>query len=148
MVHEPPSLSPILTVLTILLIFSLNLRSSTEEPGTGWTPLHLCSQWGFREVIEILLAYGAAVNKKDAQGKTPLHLAIENHQEEVVNILLHHSEISVLERDNRGSTPFATAITAKFNKAASAILDTFPTAAEQVIILLHWYELVTESDSA
>lgn len=40
------------------------------------------------EVIEILLAQGANINKKDIQGKTPLHIAAEMKHEKIVRFLL------------------------------------------------------------
>lgn len=35
-----------------------------EEPLNGWTPLHLCCQWGLKSVVATLLKHGAAVNSK------------------------------------------------------------------------------------
>jgi hypothetical protein len=45
---------------------------------------------------------------------------------------LCHPGIDLSVRDKSGLTPFATALTYRNNKAAQAILDKLPTAAEQV----------------
>jgi hypothetical protein len=47
-------------------------------------------------------------------------------------LLLCHPRIDLTIRDKTGLTSFATALTYRNNKAAEAILDKLPTAAEQV----------------
>lgn len=71
---------------------------------------------------------------QDAESKTPLHVAVFNRYHGIINLLLSHPaiEISLLERDKAGLTPFATALTCRNDKAAQAILQKLPTAAEQV----------------
>lgn len=72
------------------------------------------------------------MNSRDVDNKTPLHLAIENQHPEIISLLLSVPDIDLSLRDKSGSTPFATALTFRNNKAAQAILDKLPTAAEQV----------------
>ncbi|XP_052739096.1 rabankyrin-5 isoform X3 [Bicyclus anynana] len=96
------------------------------------SPLHLCCTWGLTEVIQTLLEHGANINSKDAEGKTPLHIAIENQHSAIISLLLSQPGIDLSARDNRGVTPFAAALTARNNKAAQAILEKNPSAAEQV----------------
>jgi ankyrin repeat protein len=69
---------------------------------------------------------------QDAEGKTPLHVAIQNQHPAIISLLLCHPKIDLSIRDKSGLTPFATALTYRNNKAAQAILDKLPTAAEQV----------------
>ena len=69
---------------------------------------------------------------QDAEGKTPLHVAIQNQRPSIIALLLCHPNIDLTIRDKAGLTPFATALTYRNNKAAQAILDKLPTAAEQV----------------
>ncbi len=66
--------------------------------------------------------------------KTPLHVAVLNQHPGIINLLLCHPaiEVSLMERDKAGLTPFATALTCRNDKAALAILKKLPTAAEQV----------------
>jgi ankyrin repeat protein len=69
---------------------------------------------------------------QDAEGNTPLHVAIQNQHPAIISLLLCHPRIDLSIRDKSGLTPFATALTYRNNKAAQAILDKLPTAAEQV----------------
>ena len=71
---------------------------------------------------------------KDSEGKSPLHLAIENQHKDIISLLLCHPSIDLTIRDKKGLTPFAAALTFRNNKAAQAILDKLPSAAEQVNI--------------
>lgn len=59
-------------------------------------------------------------------------MAIENQQDEIITLLLSVPEIDLSLRDKTGLSPFATALTFRNNKAAQAILDKLPSAAEQV----------------
>ena len=102
-----------------------------EEAFDGQTPLHLACTWGLERVVQALLEFGADVNAKDAEGKTPLQVAIVNQNPNVIKLLLSHPDLDLNTRDKFGATPFATAMSIKNNKAAKAILDREPTAAER-----------------
>ncbi|KAL0267274.1 UNVERIFIED_CONTAM: hypothetical protein PYX00_009592 [Menopon gallinae] len=102
-----------------------------EEARDGCTPLHLCCQWNLVDVVQTLLEHGAAVNRTDAEEKTPLHIAIQNQHKDIIALLLCHPGLDLTLRDNSGLTPFAAALTYRNNKAAQAILEKLPTAAEQ-----------------
>ncbi|XP_065201380.1 rabankyrin-5 [Planococcus citri] len=97
------------------------------------TPLHLCCSWGLEATVQALIEHGADVNVKDAESKTPLHVAVYNRYPAIINLLLCHPaiDVSLLERDKSGLTPFATALTCRNDKAAQAILQKLPSAAEQ-----------------
>ena len=71
---------------------------------------------------------------QDADGKMPLHIAIENQHHTIISLLLSHPALNLTVRDKTGATPFAAAMTIKNIRAARAILDREPTAAEQVCI--------------
>ncbi|XP_069684015.1 rabankyrin-5 [Periplaneta americana] len=115
--------------------------NSARKPGPGGrggdeardqaSPLHHCCQWGLETVVQTLVEHGAAINSRDAEGKTPLHVAIQNQHSAIITLLLCHPGIDLSIRDKSGLTPFATALTYRNNKAAQAILDKLPTAAEQ-----------------
>lgn len=79
-----------------------------------------------------MVEHRANVNSRDAENKTPLHIAIENQHHEIISLLLSVPEIDLSLRDKSGLSPFATALTFRNNKAAQAILDKLPSAAEQV----------------
>lgn len=102
-----------------------------EEARNQQGPLHMCCEWGLETVVQTLIEHGAAINNKDIQGKTPLHIAIENQHDGIISLLLCHPGLDLTLRDKSGLTPFAAALTYRNNRAAQAILDRMPTAAEQ-----------------
>lgn len=103
-----------------------------DEAKDKASPLHLCCQWGLRNVLHTLIGHGANVNAVDCDLKTPLHIAIENQHEEIIGILLCHPGIDLKIRDKTGNTPFASALQVRNNKAAQNILERLPNAAEQI----------------
>lgn len=112
-----------------------SLEGETSEEGTdGQTPLHLASSWGLEEIVQKLIECNADINAQDSGGRSALHVSISNQQSTITSLLMSHPEINVLIRDSSGWTPFATAMTRKDNKAAQAILDRAPTAADQVCV--------------
>ncbi|XP_047363247.1 rabankyrin-5 isoform X1 [Vespa velutina] len=102
-----------------------------DEAKDECTPLHLCCQWGLEQVVQTLIEHGADVNARDAEGKTPVHVAIQNQHSQIISLLLCHPNIDLNKRDKKGLTPFAAALTVRNNKAAQAILERLPKAAEQ-----------------
>lgn len=102
-----------------------------DEARDECTPLHLCCQWGLEQVIQTLIEHDADVNARDVEGKTPIHVAIQNQHSQIISLLLYHPNIDLNIRDKKGLTPFATALTFRNNKAAQAILERLPKAAEQ-----------------
>ncbi|CAG9820651.1 unnamed protein product [Phaedon cochleariae] len=82
--------------------------------------------------ILTLVEHRANINIRDSENKTPLHIAIENQHDEIITLLLSVPEIDLSLRDKFGLSPFAAALTFRNNKAAQAILDKLPSAAEQV----------------
>lgn len=103
-----------------------------DEAKDKASPLHMCCQWGLRNVLHTLIDHGANVNAVDCDLKTPLHVAIENQHEEIIGILLCHPGIDLKIRDKSGNTPFAAALQVRNNKAAQNILERLPNAAEQM----------------
>ncbi|XP_043269006.1 rabankyrin-5 isoform X2 [Venturia canescens] len=102
-----------------------------DEARDNCTPLHLCCEWGLEQVVQTLVEHGANVNARDADGKTPIHIAVQNQHTQIISLLLCHPNIDLSLRDKKGMSPFATALTVRNNKAAEAILERLPTAAEQ-----------------
>ncbi|XP_075895521.1 oxysterol-binding protein-related protein 1 isoform X2 [Nelusetta ayraudi] len=61
-----------------------------KKSNLGWTPLHLASYFGHRDVVEELLKAGADVNLSNNIGDTSLHKAAFTGRKEVVMLLLHY----------------------------------------------------------
>ena len=103
-----------------------------DEAAEKATPLHMAAAWGLQDVASTLVDFGADVNAPDSDGRSPVHVAVYNHQEAILRRLLQTPNVSLSLRDRRSLTPFATAMSAKNNKAAHAILERQPTVAHQV----------------
>jgi len=55
---------------------------------SGYAPLHYAAKEGHREIVELLLDYGANMEIVDSNGLTPLLLAINSVKSDVVKLLL------------------------------------------------------------
>lgn len=77
---------------------------------TGTTPLYISTLNKHSGVVELLLQYGADINKaRTDNGTTPLFIASANGHKEIVNILLEHgADVNLTRRDN-GWTPLFVA---------------------------------------
>jgi ankyrin repeat protein len=56
----------------------------------GRTPLWIAAKEGLKEVVQVLLTYGAIVDILNADAKTPLWKAASNGHKEVLELLLAH----------------------------------------------------------
>jgi uncharacterized protein len=93
----------------------------------GWTPLHLASFFGHKDVARILLARGADVNARSkssrfAKENTPLHAAAANRQVGVAEILIAHGA-DVNAKDGSGFTPLALAASGKNDLMVVILLE-------------------------
>ena len=93
----------------------------------SWTPLHLASFFGHKEVANLLLARGADVNARSrstrfAKENTPLHAAAANQQVGVAEVLLAHGA-DVNAKDGSGFTPLAVAASSKNDLMVVILLE-------------------------
>lgn len=82
-------------------LLKANANPDVAEQLRGFTPLHFASS---KEMIELLLTYGAAINQKDASGYEPLHTAVSKGNVIAVHTLLDQgSEIDAQGgKNNKG----------------------------------------------
>ncbi|XP_063836754.1 poly [ADP-ribose] polymerase tankyrase [Ostrinia nubilalis] len=78
--------------------------NARDTAGRKSTPLHFAAGYGRREVVEILIAAGAALQARDDGGLQPLHNACSFGHADVVRALLS-AGAAPAARDNWGYTP-------------------------------------------
>ena len=115
---------------TDIVTYLLENGANVNKPVGGWsgdnymsTPLHIAiRRIGNSEIINLLIANGADVNKKNSRGITPLHEAVDKGYEEITNILLVNGA-NVNARDDAGETPlYKTLDDKRANVAMASIL--------------------------
>jgi len=75
----------------------------------GRRPLHFAVSSGSKEMVEMLIARGAAVDATDIFGITPLHIAAATGRTEIASVLLSRGA-SVNVKHRFGKTPLASAL--------------------------------------
>jgi ankyrin repeat protein len=94
-------------------------RSAATAPYC--TPLHLAVAEGFKEVVEVLIAAGAEVNKQDSEGAAPLHAAIAGNHQGLAEVLLA-AGAGVNGQDTKGVTPLHLAAAAGLQEMVELLL--------------------------
>ncbi len=79
----------------------------------GWTPLHLASFFGHRDIVNLLLDHGAPIDARSkserfARENTPLHAAAATRQTGVAELLIERGA-DINARDGSGFTPLGLA---------------------------------------
>jgi ankyrin repeat protein len=87
----------------------------------GWTALHWASAERHKEIIRLLLQYGANPNHADYENWSPLWISLRFEDEKTVQLLLEHGADSNLQ-DHRGQTMLYEASTLGFQDIASLLL--------------------------
>merc|ERR1711879_943543 len=68
---------------------------------TGSTPLFTACWYRKREIVPLLVKYGANINITNSRGNRAIHMALEKNQEDIVRFLLMHgAEINLDEVKN------------------------------------------------
>ncbi|TMW55228.1 hypothetical protein Poli38472_013119 [Pythium oligandrum] len=89
------------------------------------TALHVASETGQRRMVELLLQYGANVNKWDENGSTALHLACANNHASVVKVILKTAvvDVNAPARKNPFLTPLQKACSECHDDVVWALLN-------------------------
>ncbi|KAM5450332.1 hypothetical protein McanCB49686_006298 [Microsporum canis] len=72
------------------LLISKYARLISRKDNYGWTTSSWVVKQGRREMVELLLDYGARVNFKDRSMLTALHIAVTGQHRDAVSVLLEH----------------------------------------------------------
>jgi len=86
------------------LVVDCGVDPNVREDDYGATPLHAAAEYGYSEIVEVLLEHGAAPNIREKYGDTPLHYAAMFGNSKVVEVLLEHGADPNI-RDKQGATP-------------------------------------------
>jgi len=90
-------------------------------------PIHLASEMGQRDIVELLVSAGADVNAKMDNGSTALHIAAARSKSanvlEVLRLLLSLPRVSINLENNIGVSPIEMAITKGSEAAVKLFLD-------------------------
>ena len=104
---------------TIKEILSTDASLIGARDKDGSTPLH-CATWkGHKDLVDVLLNFGADVNAENSNdhwGTTPLHAAAHANQTAIAKKLLEHGA-NLNARDMNGKTPLDHT---EFHKARAA----------------------------
>lgn len=81
--------------------FEISCKGQSKS-NLGWTPLHLATYFGHKDVVEQLLAKGAEINAVNDNGDTPLHKASFIGREDLVMLLIqYNADVSVINGEGR-----------------------------------------------
>ncbi|XP_041975203.1 oxysterol-binding protein-related protein 1-like [Aricia agestis] len=83
------------------LTLDINCKGKNKS-NLGWTPLHLATYFGHKDVVEVLLDTGANVDEVNESGDTALHKASFIGNEEILILLLSHkADVNVMNGEGR-----------------------------------------------
>ncbi|XP_052738187.1 oxysterol-binding protein-related protein 1 isoform X2 [Bicyclus anynana] len=83
------------------LTLDINCKGKTKS-NLGWTPLHLATYFGHKEVVEALMDAGADVDEVNDSGDTALHKASFIGNEELVILLLNYkADVNIMNGEGK-----------------------------------------------
>lgn len=85
----------------------VNIDSQTESDND--TALTISCTLRKRDLVKLLLSYGADIEHRNKEGWTPLLIAVNNNFHEIVEILLDHNANIEVQRTQNNFTPLSIA---------------------------------------
>ena len=82
---------------------------NVKDDNWGATPLHFAARNGHKDVAELLVVKGAAMNTKDDDGRTPLHMVADIGHNGIAELLIAKGA-DVNAKDKNGRTPLDWAV--------------------------------------
>lgn len=83
------------------LSFGVSCKGKSKS-NLGWTPLHLATYFGHRDVMEILLQRDADIDAINDNGDTALHKAAFIGREDIVMLLLqYNADVNIINGEGR-----------------------------------------------
>lgn len=76
----------------------------------GLTAIHMAAIKGHKDVVMLLVEFGADLECTDAEGRTPLHMAVVGGSKDTVEVLINRGA-NFNAKCNRGATPLQVAQT-------------------------------------
>lgn len=104
------------------MLISEHVNLISRKDNYGRTPLSWAVHRGHRDMVELLVDYGARVNVKDRSKLTALHIAITGQHKDIVTVLLDQG--AYLEsKTEHGDTPLIRAIQANSKEIIQILLE-------------------------
>ncbi len=94
----------------------------SAEDNLGKTPLHVATQLGYKNLVEVLLEHRANINAQSKAGVTPLAAAVKVANREMAELLLAH-KVEVNPRDEYEMTPLHQAAKEGYKEIAELLVS-------------------------
>ena len=94
----------------------------TSENYVDYAPIHLASEFGYADIVRVLIQHGAMKDAPNYISETPLHIACRLGHVAVVQTLLQEGANAEL-LDDQGKTPLQHAIECGHETIAYLLLD-------------------------
>lgn len=108
--------------ITCLLIENKSLINSFMYGTHRRTILHKAAEIGDRRVCDLLIDYGADVNKEDARKRTPLWVAADKGHEDICDVLIQKGAF-VDQKDATKKTPLWIAVSRNHEDVCKILID-------------------------
>ncbi|GBN14582.1 Serine/threonine-protein phosphatase 6 regulatory ankyrin repeat subunit B [Araneus ventricosus] len=89
----------------VKMLLDLGAKINVRNQSSGVTPLHVAVCYGNKDIIEMLLRYGADIHSLDGSGDMPIHSAAKFCSSVGIEAMIKHGEDLSL-RDRSDLTPF------------------------------------------